>query len=160
MPPKSLILRGVVTLLVAVALAGLFSVGAIAMPSPADLAVLSAIGATKLVGARVLVDFQLEGLQYKCDQVVKLPDDVAKALQANGIIDTHKDAVAYATAENEGRVLVHETEAERAAAAARVEAKVLVDDLAAKVAGETDAAALDALKKSLAEAEAALAALG
>lgn len=157
---KSLTLRGVVALLVAATLAGLFSTGAIAMPSPADLAMLGAIGATKLVHARVLVDFPLEGLQYKCDQVVKLPYDVAKALQANGIVDTHKDAVAYALSENGNKVLTHETEAERVAAAARAEAQSAVDELADRVATETDAAKKAELQTQLDEANKALVALG
>lgn len=156
---KPLTLRGVVALLVAVTLAGLFSTGAIAAPSPADLAILGAIGATKLVQARVLVDFPLEGLQYKCDQVVKLPDDVAKALQANGIIDTHKDAVAYALSENGNKVLVHETEADRAAAAARAAQQAIVDELADRIATETDAAKLADLKTQIDAATQALAAL-
>jgi hypothetical protein len=42
---------------------------------------------------------------YQCDDVVLLPDDVAKALTADGSADAHKDAVAYALSVNGNKVI-------------------------------------------------------
>lgn len=50
---------------------------------------------------RILVD----GAGYKCDDVVLLPDDVAKALAADGAADADKAAVAYALSVNGGKVI-------------------------------------------------------
>lgn len=55
---------------------------------------------------RVLVDTRIEGIDYKINQVVELPDDVAKAYADAGVVDPAKAAVAYAVGEG-AEVVVH-----------------------------------------------------
>lgn len=44
---------------------------------------------------RVLVDTRIEGIDYKIDQVVELPDGVAKAYAKEGVVDIAPEAVSY-----------------------------------------------------------------
>jgi hypothetical protein len=51
---------------------------------------------------RVLLDHPVDGVKYKCGDVVVFPDDIRKSLVDNGVVDTHPDAIAHAT-DVEGR---------------------------------------------------------
>lgn len=55
---------------------------------------------------RVLVDTSIEGVDYKINQVVELPDAVAKAYADAGVVDIAKAAIAYAVGEG-AEVVVH-----------------------------------------------------
>lgn len=58
--------------------------------------------------ARVLVDTQVQGVDYKPNQLVELPDDIAKSLAKEGIVDTNKAAIAYCVDELKVEVIVHQ----------------------------------------------------
>lgn len=107
---------------------------------------------------RMLFDHEVDGLRYRCDQVVDFPNDVARELVNVGAADASKEAVAFATKESGGKVLVHETEASRAAQAAVAAALAARDAAAAALEAEKDAARRATLGEALEAAEAALAA--
>ena len=44
---------------------------------------------------RMLADHQVDGVNYKVDQVVDFPDAAADGLAALGVFDGHPDAVAH-----------------------------------------------------------------
>jgi len=54
---------------------------------------------------RVLVDGAIDGVFYRCNDVVNLPDTLAKA-HADAV-DAGKEAVSYALSINEGVVIEH-----------------------------------------------------
>lgn len=54
----------------------------------------------------VLVDANIEGVDYKINQVVELPDAVAKAYANAGVVDPEKAAVDYAISEG-AEIVVH-----------------------------------------------------
>lgn len=58
--------------------------------------------------ARVLVDTKVQGVDYKPNQLVEFPDDVAKSLAKEGIVDTNKAAIAYCVDELKSEVVVHQ----------------------------------------------------
>lgn len=58
--------------------------------------------------ARILVAVQLDGQIYQPNQVVDLPPAVAKALRAEGNVDTSKEAIAYCLDELGATVIVHQ----------------------------------------------------
>lgn len=60
---------------------------------------------------RILAAVTLDGIAYQPNQVVDLPAATAKAQQAAGIVDPHKDAVAYCVAEFGATVIVHKAAA-------------------------------------------------
>jgi hypothetical protein len=54
---------------------------------------------TKTVRVRMLLDASVEGATYKCNDVVELPESVAKEAIARGDADAAASAVAYALSE-------------------------------------------------------------
>ena len=58
---------------------------------------------------RVLVDQPIEGIPYRCNDVVELPAELAKPLLDQGAIDDNKAAVAYCVTELGREVIVHVT---------------------------------------------------
>lgn len=56
---------------------------------------------------RVLVGCVIGGIKFKPDQVVDLPDALAKAHAASGEVDPHKDAVAYCVDELKAEVIAY-----------------------------------------------------
>lgn len=111
--------------------------------------------------ARVLVDLP----QYGCsaDDVLEADESLIKQLQADGAVDSHKDAVAYAKSQGAAvKRSAAEVEAEKAA-----ELKVKRDALQAEIAQlqekHTKAAESEvktALEQEIAAKQAALAELG
>lgn len=69
---------------------------------------------TKLTLARVLVDHPSLGL--KADQLLEADPALVKSLASGGVVDPHKDAVAYARANNAQVVRVEDDPAAEAAA--------------------------------------------
>lgn len=100
---------------------------------------------SKLASARVICDVPNHGL--KVGQIVEAEPSLIKALAADGSVDPHKDAVAYARSQNAPVMRSSvELEAERIAAAAdalRVEIAQL-EDLLAKAEDEATKNALAA----------------
>lgn len=99
---------------------------------------------------RVLCMINVDGVEYKPDQVVDLPAGIAKSLAAEGQVDPHKEAVAYCVKELGAEVVMHVDPAEAAEAAAAKAAAIA--DLEAKLAAAAEAdkpalqAELDKLK--------------
>lgn len=60
---------------------------------------------------RILTAVTLDGIRYQANQVVDLPASTAKAQQAAGVVDPHKDAVAYCVNELGAQVVVHKAPA-------------------------------------------------
>ena len=56
---------------------------------------------------RILADVQVEGTDYKPNQVVDLPTDVAKQLAKAGQVDPNPDAVTYCIEKEGAEVIVH-----------------------------------------------------
>lgn len=56
---------------------------------------------------RILADTQVQGVDYKPNQVVDLPDDIAKSLVKEGVADSNKAAIAYCTTELKAEVVTH-----------------------------------------------------
>lgn len=56
---------------------------------------------------RVLVGCTLGGIPFQPDQVVDLPDALAKTHTASGEVDPHKDAVAYCINELKADVITY-----------------------------------------------------
>lgn len=56
---------------------------------------------------RILRDVRIDGVPYKAGQMVAFPPKQADALQKDGSLDTHPDAVSYALAQGE-QGIVHE----------------------------------------------------
>jgi hypothetical protein len=115
----------------------------------------------------LLTDWKVDGLDYRCGQVAEFPAAVAKDLVNLGVADGAPEAVDFALTENRGEVLVHENEAVRAAELVVAQAEADFAAAKAAVEAETDAArraalveALEAAKKNLTEANAALAKAG
>lgn len=90
---------------------------------------------------RMLTDYKVEGLAYRCGQVVDFPASIAKDLINLAAADGSKDAVAFAMDENAGKVLVHESEALRAAELELASLQGQDDALRAAYNAEKDAAA-------------------
>ena len=99
---------------------------------------------------RILVDGPLGGVAYRCNDVVNLPDALAKA-HADAV-DANKEAVAYALSINGGNVIEHvdPQQAQRTALEeliAQLEASLAAADEAGKAAIAAD---IDATKQQLA----------
>lgn len=105
---------------------------------------------------RMLVDSEVEGLKYKCSQVVDFPDAIAKDLINNGEADGAKGAVDYCVNELKLEPLVHEAVAERAVKSTVKSAKKALEKANAAFEAETDAGKRAALGKQVEAAEAAL----
>ena len=69
--------------------------------------------------ARVLVAGLIGGIAYQPNDVVNLPDVLAKAAAESGAVDLNKESVAYALSLNSGQVIEH-AEPEAAAPAEAV----------------------------------------
>lgn len=65
---------------------------------------------------RILSDIKVQGVDYKPNQVVDLPADIAKQLAASGSADASKEAVAYCVDDLKSEVVVHQKPAEADAA--------------------------------------------
>lgn len=102
---------------------------------------------------RMLTDWTVEKLDYRCGQVVELPDAAAKELVNLGAADANAKAVAFGLEESGGRVLVHKTEAMRAAEVAVAQAEAELAGAVAKLEGETDAALRAATEEACAAAK-------
>jgi hypothetical protein len=87
----------------------------------------------------MLVDQRVDGLDYKGNQVVDFPNELADKLVAGGAADNNKNAVQYCIDELGAKPIVHEDLAEQAAKAEVKAAKETLDRLNAQVKGETDA---------------------
>lgn len=113
---------------------------------------------TKLVAARVLCDNVLHGI--KAEQLLEADAAVIKALAADGVVDPHKEAVAYAR--GTGAAVVRSSiELAAQAAAERVDAlRVEIAKLEDLVAKAQDEATRAALAAELAAAKGELAAIG
>jgi hypothetical protein len=57
---------------------------------------------------RILTDIRIDGVPYAANQVVDLPVGTAKAQESAGLVDAHKDAVAYCINELGTKPVVHE----------------------------------------------------
>lgn len=60
---------------------------------------------------RILVDQQIDGTPYRCNDVVDLPAELANPLLEQGAVDDHKAAVAYCLNELGATVIVHQSPA-------------------------------------------------
>ena len=56
---------------------------------------------------RILVDQQIDGIPYRCNDVVDLPAELAKPLLEQGAIDDNKAAVAYCLNDLGATVIAH-----------------------------------------------------
>ncbi len=65
---------------------------------------------------RILSDVKVQGVDYKPNQVVDLPANIAKQLAASGSADASNEAVAYCVDELKSEVVVHQKPAEADAA--------------------------------------------
>lgn len=100
---------------------------------------------------RMLTDRTVDELIYRCGQVVDFPPGLAKELVNLGEADGAPGAVAFGLKENAGNVLVHETEAQRAACAGVAALEKELAELEAKFNAETEAAKRDEIGKQGAE---------
>lgn len=109
---------------------------------------------------RMLVDKTVDGLQYRANQVVDFPNDVAAALTDGDIkeADASQGAVDYCMKELKAEPIVHADAASRAAATAVNTAQNAVDSAQASFDAETDAGRRASLGKMLKTAKDALAA--
>ena len=57
---------------------------------------------------RILADVNVQGVDYKPNQVVDFPAGIAKQLAAAGNADASAEAVAYCTDELKSEVVVHQ----------------------------------------------------
>jgi hypothetical protein len=80
---------------------------------------------------RVLVDVKIEGVAYRCNQVVDLPASLAKMQKVAGTIDMEKEAVNYCIEKLGEKVVVH-----KAAEGAQKEEKERGVEETKEVAGE------------------------
>jgi len=48
------------------------------------------------VRVRMLAEWPVEGVVYKCNQVVNFPEKLAKSLESNNKADSNEEAVSYA----------------------------------------------------------------
>lgn len=64
----------------------------------------------KIVGTkvRILTDVNVQGVDYKPNQVVDVPAAIAKQLAGAGSADASADAVAYCVDELKAEVIVHQ----------------------------------------------------
>lgn len=60
---------------------------------------------------RILTDVKIDGVSYQANQVVDLPAATAKAQQAAGAVDAHKEAVAYCVNELGAVAVIHDIKA-------------------------------------------------
>jgi hypothetical protein len=81
---------------------------------------------------RILTAVVLDGIRYQPDQVVDLPSATAKAQQAAGAVDPHKDAVAFCEKVLGAEVVVHKAPAKEAAAPSES-----TDETAGQAGGES-----------------------
>lgn len=58
---------------------------------------------------RILVDQQIDGIPYRCNDVVDLPAELAKPLLEQGAIDDNKAAVAYCLNDLGATVIAHQS---------------------------------------------------
>lgn len=105
---------------------------------------------------RILTAVSIVGVLYQCNDVVNLPDDLAKAAIADGSADGNKAAVEYALSINGNKIHdpVADAEAKAAAEAAAQQRAILdatIADLEASLAQAKDADK-PAIEKQLAEA--------
>ncbi len=56
---------------------------------------------------RILVDQQIDGTPYRCNDVVDIPTELAKPLIEQGAVDDNKVAVAYCISDLGATVIVH-----------------------------------------------------
>jgi hypothetical protein len=77
---------------------------------------------------RILTAVTLDGIHYQANQVVDLPAGTAKAQQAAGVVDPHKDAVAYCVNELGAQVVVHKASAVEQPAPETTEPEVTAGD--------------------------------
>lgn len=113
---------------------------------------------TKLIAARVLCDNALHAI--KADQLLEAEPATIKPLAADGVVDVHKDAVAYARASN-AQVVRSAVELAVEAATAKADAlRVEIAKLQDLVDKAADEATKAALTSELAAASAELTALG
>jgi len=61
--------------------------------------------ATKLI--RLLTDKDIDGIKYRCNDLVEIDEDVAKALEDDGAADGHEIAIEYVMAVERREVLKH-----------------------------------------------------
>jgi hypothetical protein len=108
---------------------------------------------------RLLLDQQIEGLQYKCNQVVEMAPALAKGLVANALADDSKAGIDYCINDLGAKVIVHESEKDRAAKADLSAALQKQADAKTALKKETDAEKRATLSQQLADADAAVAAL-
>lgn len=94
----------------------------------------------KRIIARVLVDLVIQGLAYKVDQVVDLPENLAKPHVADGSIDASPDAVDYCRKELKSPELVHEDQAVKLKQAELDAVVKQLEELRPQFEAETDAA--------------------
>jgi hypothetical protein len=111
--------------------------------------------------ARVLVDLPQYGC--KADQILEADESVIKALAADGAVDPHKDAVAYARSHGADVVrsaaeLAAEKAAEKEGARKALQAEIAT--LQEQLTKATESEAKTALEQQIAEKQAAIAALG
>ncbi|MEO6147028.1 MAG: hypothetical protein ABIT70_08245 [Sulfuriferula sp.] len=57
---------------------------------------------------RILVDMQIDGIAYKCNDVVNLDADKAKSLNKEGVVDISSAAVKYCVEEMGAEIIDHE----------------------------------------------------
>ncbi len=58
---------------------------------------------------RILVDQQIAGAPYRCNDVVDLPAEIAKPLLDQGSVDDNKAAVSYCVNELGATVIAHQS---------------------------------------------------
>ena len=93
---------------------------------------------------RILAMLQLDGVSYQPNQVVDLPPAAAKAFQADGQVDAHKEAVSYCINELGAEVIVHVDPAVAEAAAAARAAAIAELQNKIEAAAPADKPALEA----------------
>lgn len=113
---------------------------------------------------RMLADMQVDGLQYKTNQIVDFPDAIAKTLTASnpeqGLTpqaDASAAGIEYCARDLKAEPIVHEEAAERSAKAAFVSLQAELDAANGAVDAETDAGRRAELKKVAKAAAQALA---
>lgn len=98
--------------------------------------------------ARILVDKLIDGVQYKCNQVIDADSALIKELVKEGAVDDHPSAVKHCT-DNEGEEpILHQSppstkaEAKRAAASAALTAEIAQLEADYEAAAEADKPAI------------------